>query len=136
MSFYVSKKFKNLEELRGILNGPPVPDAFGTQASTSVGSPNLGVPLPSASGEADFTDVVPGDRIIVQGEVLSTIFLVVSKTNDQNIVLDNNFTANRVGVGVWRTLRYADRVPLAKIQFGGPIHGPSPDQGFVVYDAS
>jgi hypothetical protein len=135
MSFYATKKFNSLEELRGILNGPAVDGASGNLATTAVGSPNISVPA-AAGGEGDFTNVQTGDRILVTGELFSTIFLVVTKVDDQHLVLDNNFTALRAGTGVWYALRHAARIPLAKIQFGGPVHGPTESQGFVIYDAS
>ena len=135
MSLYATKKYNSLEELRAILNGPVVAEASGTQATTTIGSPDISVPA-AAGSEFDFANVVPGDRIVVQGEAFATVFLVVTKKDDQNLTLDNNFTANRVSDGVWYVLRHADRIPLAKIQFGGPVSGPTEAQGFFVYDAS
>jgi hypothetical protein len=134
MPLYATKKYDSLEELRGILNGPLI--ARGSLGTNLINSPDLGVPVAAGEGD-DFTDVVVGDRILIEGESLATTFLVQTKTDDQNIVLDNNIVAAHVGNAKWRALRAADAISVAKIQFGGPLQSHMQvGAGVVVYDQS
>ena len=134
MSFYATKSYQTRSELLDILNGPPVDGARGTLGTNGAGSPNFGVPA-AAGDEGDFTDCVVGDRILIEGESISTTFLIQNKTDNQNVVLDNNIVAAHVSNAVWRVLRYADRIPVADIQFGGPLQDcQQPGAGTIVYD--
>jgi len=136
MSLYAITKYNTLAELRELLNGPPVPGASGTLGTNLVTSPNLGVPAASGD-EGDFTDLVVGDRIIIEGESLATVLLILTKTDDQNVILDNNIAAAHTANAVWRALRQTDVIPVAKIQFGGPLESANQAwAGIVVYDQS
>ncbi len=126
------RKFTSHEELRAILNGTPV--ASGDAGTNTAGSPNFQDLTPGA-----FADVSVGDRIYISGESVGTVFLVDTKTDDNNLVLDNNIVAEHTLTSpppaVWRAVKN-DAIPEADIKFGGPIGtGPFLSQGLLVYES-
>ena len=124
-----TKKFNSLAELRDHLNGTPV--ARGAAGTNAAGSPNLQDLTVDA-----FLDVVVGDRIYISGELTATVFLVLTKTNNNNLVLDTNIVAaHALGptVGKWRAVKN-DALAPADVVFGGPIIGPTEAQGYLVYE--
>lgn len=131
MPLYGIKKYNSVAQLRAILNGTPVEGASGTLGTNGAGSPNLGVPA-ATGDQGDFTNASVGDRVIIFGESTTTVFLIGTKTDNQNVILDNNIVAAHIGDAVWRVVK-VDAIAVSDIQFGGPMHGPNDAQGMVIY---
>jgi hypothetical protein len=78
----VSRKVKN-EELAEVFRGSNV--AIGSALTNSAGSPNV----QDLDTDA-FADVSVGDRFYISGESTSTVFLVLTKTDNNNLILNAN----------------------------------------------
>jgi hypothetical protein len=120
---FFTRKYNDLEGLKAILNGTPV--ASGSAGSTTTAQDDLQDLTPGA-----FADVEVGDRIYISGE--TAVFLVDTKTNDNNLVLDAN-TTNTGSNLAWRAAK-DNAIDLADVKFGGPISVGGGDGGFFVLE--
>lgn len=80
------------------INGAEI--ARGTVGTTVAGTPDLQDLTTDA-----FLDVDVGDQVFISGEDPTTIFLVDTKTNDNNLILDNLVIADHTADAMWRICR-------------------------------
>ena len=123
------RRFNSHEELRNILNGTPVSE--GSAGTNTGGSPNFQDLTAGA-----FADVQVGMRIYISGESTSTVFLVQTKTDDNNLILDTSIVNANTASANWKVVQN-DAIDVADIQFGGPIGtGAFLSAGLIVYESS
>lgn len=84
--------------------------ARGSAGTNSAGSPNLQDLTTDA-----FAGLSAGDRIYISGEASATVFLIQTKTDANNIVLDNNIVAAHTADAVWRAVT-APTVTIADVK--------------------
>ena len=123
------KTFQNNRDLIEFIQGSQV--AAGSAGTNTAGSPNFQDLTAGA-----FTDVQVGDQILISGE--SAIFTVDTKTDDNNLILDQNITGAHTLTdpppAVWRALRGG--VGEAALKFGSPYQDTYGQSHWVViYDA-
>lgn len=95
------RRVNSTHELTQFFRGTPV--ASGSAGTNSAGSPNL----QDLTADA-FADVEVGDRIYISGELAATVFLVDTKTDANNLILDTAIVAVHAAgptEAVWRTTR-------------------------------
>jgi hypothetical protein len=110
----VRKKFTKYQELLDLLRGTSL--ASGTVGTNPAASPNFQDLTTDA-----FDAVSVGDRIHISGESTLTTFLVLTKTDVNNLVLDNNIVGIHSTNAVWRAFS-SDGLDPADI-----VLGPIPD---------
>ncbi len=90
------KTANNSQELIDIIEGAVV--AQGSAGTNTAGSPNF-----SDLTVGAFASVVAGDSIYISG--IATPFVVLSKTNDNNIVMTTNIATAHTANATWRAKR-------------------------------
>ena len=116
--------FSSSRELINFLRGTFV--ASGNAGTNSGGSPNFQDLTTGA-----FADVEVGHRIYISGESASTVFTVITKTDANNIVLDNNIVAAHSTNGIWRAYT-GNGIALADIAVGPFVDGEG--KGYLIYE--
>jgi len=100
-----------------------VQQASGTAGTNTGASPNF----QDLTADA-FADVLVGDQIAISGEVV--LFTVDTKTDDNNLILDQNIVAAHTTDGLWRAFRGG--VGEANLKFGSPFPSAAGQNHWVV----
>jgi hypothetical protein len=105
-----AKQAKTNKELLEVIQGAQINS--GSVGTNGAGSPNFQDLTALA-----FADVLPGDNVYISGVLLP--YVVLSKTDDNNIIMTTNIALAHVANAKWKALRGG--IGEANIKFGGPI---------------
>jgi len=124
----ITRKITGVQNLADFLRGTPV--SSGSQGTNTAASPNL----QDSTGNGGFADVVVGDRFYISGESTATTFLVLVKTDDNNVTLDNNIVNANTANGLWRAVKN-NAHDASSLSVGPSPIGPD-DAFLVAYDSA
>jgi len=125
----VARKLTGVQGLADFFRGTPV--ASGVAGTNTASSPNL----QDSTGTGGFADATVGDRVYISGENPLTVFLIQTKTDNNNVVLDNDIIAAHTGTAVWRVHK-DDGFDPNLLEFDPIALNGDNDTFAVVYDSS